>query len=74
LGPSAARKREKKFRSESRIYNDAVQEALILVREAADFSFLTADADSSMSRGVLFDLGVVYHSQCIHRTREPQKP
>jgi hypothetical protein len=36
LGPSAERKRENKLRSETRIYNDAVQEALILLWEAAD--------------------------------------
>jgi len=36
LGSSAGQKREKKFRSENRIYNDAVREALILLWEAAD--------------------------------------
>lgn len=36
LGPSAGPKREKKLRSENRVYNDAVREALILLWEAAD--------------------------------------
>jgi hypothetical protein len=36
LGPSAGQKREKKLRSENRIFNDAVREALILLWEAAD--------------------------------------
>jgi hypothetical protein len=36
LGPSAGRTREKKLRSKGRIYDDAVQEALILLWEAAD--------------------------------------
>src|SRR3954468_2738949 len=36
LGPSAGQKREKKLRSDKRIYNAAVREALILLWEAAD--------------------------------------
>src|SRR4051812_16481355 len=36
LGPRAGQEREKKLRSENRIYNGAVREALILLWEAAD--------------------------------------
>src|SRR5947209_18374569 len=36
LGASAGQKREKKLRSEHRIYNHAVREALILLWEPAD--------------------------------------
>jgi hypothetical protein len=36
LGPSTGQKREEKLRSENRIYNDVVREALILLWEASD--------------------------------------
>jgi hypothetical protein len=36
LGSSGGQKREKKSRSQTRIYNDAVREVLILLGEAAD--------------------------------------
>jgi len=36
LGPGSEKKREKKSRSDKRVYNDAVREALILLWEAAD--------------------------------------
>lgn len=36
LGPGSGQKREKKSRSDKRVYNEAVREALILLWEAAD--------------------------------------
>ncbi len=36
LGPSSGRKREKRLRSGRRVYNDAIQEVLILLWETGD--------------------------------------